>query len=608
MKILNEINEPTDIKKLSYEDLNVLADEIRSFIIENVSMNGGHLASNLGTVDLTIALLKVFDFNYDKIVFDVGHQAYTYKILTKRFKKFKELRKYKGLSGFPKRGESKFDFFDTGHSSNSISAALGLARARDLDNENYNVIALIGDGAMAGGEAFEGMNDLGNANTNMLIILNDNGESISTSVGGLAKTLNKIRINPKYLNFKEDIKTKFHSKNTIYLLKKLKNRFKKVILPTQTFETLGLKYFGPIDGHNIKEVTETLNKIKVIDGPIVLHVITKKGKGYLPAMMFPNIYHGVSKFDPEKIIEKNNNDYSTDFGQYLIKEAEENQKVVAICAAMKDGTGLTEFAKKYENRFFDVGLAEEHAVTLAAGLACANYRPVVAIYSTFLERAYDQILIDVCMQDLPVVFAIDRAGLVGNDGETHQGVFDISYLSHMPNIEILAPKNTSELKMMLHYAINNNHPTAIRYPKGTSNLTFASIPKIKKGQWEIIQKGQKIALIATGKMVEVAVQLGKEFPNIEIINACFIKPLDEKLLKQLSNENFQIITIEDNQVIGGLGNNILLYLNQINCACNIRILGYSDKFIKQGSIDELLTENNMNFTKISEIIKGYLNL
>ena len=427
MEILGKINEIGDIRKLTILSLEKLSKEVNEFIISSVAETGGHLASNLGTTDLTVALLKVFNFDKDKIVFDVGHQAYAYKILTGRKDDFKTLRKYQGLSGFPKRHESKYDFFDTGHSSNSISAALGMARARDLSKEKYQVIALIGDGAMTGGEAYEGLNDLGSSKTNMLVILNDNGESISSSVGGLAQKLAKIRINPTYLNIKKDIKKRFVAKEkTIFVLTKIKNKIKNIVLPPRLFENLGLKYFGPIDGHNIKELVETLTKIKKMNGPILLHVITKKGNGYLPAMTTPSIYHGVSSFDPEIGIESKVKDYSYYFGQTLIRKTEENNKIVAITAAMKDGTGLNEYAEKFPNNFFDVGIAEGHAVSMAAGLASNGYRPVVAIYSTFLQRAYDQILIDVCMQDLPVVFAIDRAGLVGSDGETHQGIFDIS--------------------------------------------------------------------------------------------------------------------------------------------------------------------------------------
>ena len=606
MEILGKIHEIGDIRKLTIPALEKLSKEVNEFIISSVAETGGHLASNLGTTDLTVALLKVFNFDKDKIVFDVGHQAYAYKILTGRKDDFKTLRKYQGLSGFPKRHESKYDFFDTGHSSNSISAALGMARARDLSKEKYQVIALIGDGAMTGGEAYEGLNDLGSSKTNMLVILNDNGESISSSVGGLAQKLAKIRINPTYLNIKKDIKKKFVAKEkTIFVLTKIKNKIKNIVLPPRLFENLGLKYFGPIDGHNIKELVETLTKIKKMNGPILLHVITKKGNGYLPAMTTPSSYHGVSSFDPEIGIESKGKDYSYYFGQTLIRKTDENNKIVAITAAMKGGTGLNEYAEKFPNNFFDVGIAEGHAVSMAAGLASNGYRPVVAIYSTFLQRAYDQILIDVCMQDLPVVFAIDRAGLVGSDGETHQGIFDISYLSHMPNMQIIAPKNIEELDVVFDYALNESHPVAIRYPRGKSTLKLKPISKLKKGKWEIIKKGEKVALIASGKMLELAYQISEKYPDLMLINANFIKPIDKSLLESLSKENYQIITLEDNEISGGLGSNILVYLNSIGYSKNIKIIGYDDKFISQGNIEELLFENNITIESISKIIDEF---
>ena len=606
MELLGKNKEIGDIRKLTIPSLEKLSKEVNEFIISSVSETGGHLASNLGTTDLIVALLKVFNFEKDKIVFDVGHQSYAYKILTGRKEEFKTLRKYNGLSGFPKRRESKYDFFDTGHSSNSISAALGIARARDLDKDKYHVIALIGDGAMTGGEAFEGLNDLGSSKTNMLVILNDNGESISSSVGGLAQKLEKIRINPTYLNLKKDIKKRFVTKEkTIFVLTKIKKKIRNIILPPRLFENFGLKYFGPIDGHNIKELVETLAKIKKMSGPILLHVITKKGNGYLPAMTEPSVYHGVSSFDPEVGIESKGKDYSYYFGQVLIKQTLKNKKIVAITAAMKDGTGLTEYAEKFPDNFFDVGIAEGHAVSMAAGLASNGYHPVVAIYSTFLQRAYDQILIDVCMQDLPVTLAIDRAGLVGADGETHQGIFDISYLSHMPNMQIIAPKNVEELEAVFEYALNESHPVAIRYPRGKSKLDLKPLAKLNKGKWETIKEGKKVALIATGKMLELAVKISEKYPDLMLINATFIKPIDKTLLKKLSIDNYQIITLEDNEINGGLGSNILLYLNSIGYKKNIKIIGYDDKFISQGSIDELLLENNITIKSVSKIVDEF---
>ena len=605
--MLDKINKIEDIRSLNIDDLKILSKEISNFILESVSKTGGHLASNLGVVDLTIALFKVFDFNKDKIVFDVGHQAYTYKLLTGRKNMFSSLRKYKGLSGFPKIEESKYDFFDTGHSSNSISAALGYAVSRDLNHENYNVIALIGDGSMTGGEAFEGLNNLGNLNTKMLVILNDNGESISSSVGGLAKKLNNIRINQKYINFKNDLKKKYKSK-TIFALRKIKNNIKNIIVPNKMFESFGVKYIGPINGHNMKELVETLSKIKNVDSPVLLHVITEKGHGYEFATKYPDLYHGVSSFDLNEKIKKNKKDYSYYLGQSLIELKNENDKIIAITAAMKDGTGLTEFANKYPDSFFDVGICEEHAISFASGIALNGYKPVVCIYSTFLQRAYDQILIDVCMQKLNVVLAIDRAGLVGEDGETHQGIFDLSYLSHMPNMEILAPKCVEDLKPCLNYALNASNPVAIRYPKGFYSSEEYALKRLKKGKWNVIQKGKNIAVLAVGKMFELAIKLKEEFNDIEIIEATFVKPLDYEILNHLAREEYNIITIEDNQIIGGFGSLVLMYLNKINYKKNIEIIGYNDKFIKQGKIDELMNENNITYEFLKEKILKLKNM
>ncbi len=605
--MLDDIKDIRDIQKLNITELKDLSKEINSFILESVSKTGGHLASNLGVTDLTVALFKVFDFNRDKIVFDVGHQSYAYKILTGRKDDFKTLRKYNGLSGFPKKEESKYDFFNTGHSSNSISAALGYAVTRDLNHDNYNVIALIGDGSMTGGEAFEGLNNLGSLNTKMLVILNDNGVSISNSVGGLAKKLNNIRINQKYINFKKDLKKKYKSK-TIFILRKVKNHLKNVILPNRMFESFGVKYIGPINGHNMKELVDTLTKIKNIDSPIILHVLTEKGHGYELATKYPNLYHGVSTFDIEEKIEKKNMDYSKAFGEALTELRKEDDKIVAITAAMKDGTGLTKFADTYPESFFDVGISEEHAVTFAGGIALNGYKPVVSIYSTFLERAYDQILIDICMQKLNVVFAIDRAGLVGEDGETHQGIFDISYLSHMPNMEIIAPKCVEELKPCLKYALNRPNPVAIRYPKGFYSCEEYALDSLKTGKWSIIQKGKKIALITTGKTFELALKIKEEFKDIEIINATFIKPLDTELLDKLIKDDYEIITVEDNQIIGGFGSLVLLYLNSKNYSKKLHILGYEDKFIKHGKVSELMDENNINYDYLKELISKLKNM
>lgn len=604
--MIGRINNVNDVKKLTLTELKKLSSEMQEFIIDNVSNTGGHLASNLGVIDLTIALVYTFNFDYDKIIFDVGHQTYPYKILTGRKSLFNTLRKYKGLSGFPKRSESKYDFFDTGHSSNSISAALGLALARDLEHEKFKVITLIGDGAMTGGEAFEGLNNLGYLKTDMLVILNDNGESISKSVGGLSQKLNKIRINTTYINIKKDIKNKYKDK-TVFVLKKIKNNLKKVILPNKLFDNLGLKYIGPIDGHNLKELIDTLKKVKALNEPVLLHVITKKGYGYLPAMETPNLYHGVSKFDKSSKITKNSNDYSSFFGNSLCDLAKKDPKIIAITAAMKDGTGLNTFAAEFKERFFDVGIAEPHAVSMAAGLALGGFKPIVAIYSTFLERAYDQMLIDVCMQELPVIFAIDRSGLVGADGETHQGIFDNSYLLHMPNIEVLAPKCVEELYYLLRYALTRKKSVAIKYPRGKNEYDFKPLKEITYGKWEIIKKGKKGAIISYGRMLNIIMPLAIEL-DLEIINATFLKPLDYKLLDKIINQGLKIITIEDNVKIGGFGSYVNLYFNEMKYKYDLKIIGYNDIFIKQGSIDELLEQNNMSLDKLKETIKEFLNI
>ena len=604
--MIERINNVNDVKKLTLTELKKLSSEMQEFIIDNVSNTGGHLASNLGVIDLTIALVYTFNFDYDKIIFDVGHQTYPYKILTGRKRLFNTLRKYKGLSGFPKRSESKYDFFDTGHSSNSISAALGLALARDLEHEKFKVITLIGDGAMTGGEAFEGLNNLGYLKTDMLVILNDNGESISKSVGGLSQKLNKIRINTTYINIKKDIKNKYKDK-TVFVLKKIKNNLKKVILPNKLFDNLGLKYIGPIDGHNLKELIDTLKKVKTLNDPVLLHVITKKGYGYLPAMETPNLYHGVSKFNKSSKITKNSNDYSSFFGNSLCDLAKKDPKIIAITAAMKDGTGLNTFAAEFKERFFDVGIAEPHAVSMAAGLALGGFKPIVAIYSTFLERAYDQMLIDVCMQELPVIFAIDRSGLVGADGETHQGIFDNSYLLHMPNIEVLAPKCVEELYYLLRYALTRKKPVAIKYPRGKNEYAFKPLKEITYGKWEIIKKGKKGAIISYGRMLNIIMPLAIEL-DLEIINATFLKPLDYKLLDKIINQGLKIITIEDNVKIGGFGSYVNLYFNEMKYKYDLKIIGYNDIFIKQGSIDELLEQNNMSLDKLKETIKEFLNI
>lgn len=618
--ILNEIKSPNDVKNLTIPEMYELSDEIRSFLIDSVSKTGGHLASNLGVVELTLSLFSEFDLEKDKIVWDVGHQTYIHKILTGRKDRFDKLRKYNGMSGFPKRNESKYDFFDTGHSSTSISAALGMARARDLKKEDSNVIAVIGDGALTGGMALEALNDLGFTKTKMIVILNDNQMSISTNVGGLSSYLNKIRIEPEYNRFKEGLNKKLKNtpsgKKLAKKLGKLKDSIKQLIVPSMLFEDMGIKYLGPIDGHNIEEMKKILSRAKNIDGPVIIHVATQKGKGYELAEKSPDRYHGVSPFNLEngEPINTARCNYSKVFGKALVEIAESDESVVAITAAMPDGTGLNDFRNKFKDRFFDVGIAEQHAVTLAAGMATYGLKPVFAVYSTFLQRAYDQVLHDVCIQNLPVVFAIDRAGIVGEDGETHQGIFDISYLTMIPNLTMLAPKCLDEVDIMLNWALKKGTPVAIRYPRGGDIIEgLKGCNRLEFGKWEVIDESQdsKIAIIATGKMTQHSI-LAKELLNKEgifpkVINATFIKPLDEGMLRQLVNDGYDIITVEDNIIHGGLGSSILLSLNEYGFKGKFKALGYNNKFIEQGDIAALYKDAKLDPKGIKEQVIKLLN-
>ncbi len=606
MSILNRIEKPDDIKKLTLEEQEKLAKEVRGFILKNVANTGGHLASNLGIVELTISLLNNFDFTKDKIVFDVGHQSYVYKVLTDRKKDFKTLRTYHGLSGFPKRNESKYDYFDTGHSSNSISACLGMARARDLKGEKYNIVSVIGDGAFTGGMVYEALNDLGYNQSKMLIILNDNQMSISENVGGLSNYLNKVRLTHSYNRFKHKMMKK-QGNAIVRLGKNIKNGFKQLIFKPMFFESLGVRYIGPIDGHNIKELNEVLSKIKDLEEPVVLHVLTNKGQGYLPALMHPDKFHAVSSFDIEtgESKSKKGRNYSGVFGDALVKLASEDEKIVAITAAMIEGTGLTKFRDMYPKRIFDVGITEGHAVTLAAGMATNGLKPVFPVYSTFLQRGFDQVVIDVCMQNLPVVFAIDRAGLVGNDGKTHQGAFDLSYLSLIPNIEIMAPKCLDDVEVMLRYAINANKPVAIRYPRGGDIMELPPIKECRSGEWEVVSEGEKVVIIATGKMVQYALkakELVSDKVNPEVVNAMFIKPFDTEYLKKIVDTADAILTLEDNSIKGGMGANVLMELNELGYKKKVKIMGIPDKFIDHGSVDELYKEEHIDVQSIKDTI------
>lgn len=610
-KLLESIKNPSDVKNLNNDELEELAREIREFMLENVSKTGGHVASNLGIVELTIALLRCFNFDEDKIVFDVGHQCYPYKILTGRREEFNTLRSYKGISGFPKREESKYDFFDSGHSSNSISVGLGLAKARDIQIKNYEVISVIGDGALTGGMAYEGLNDLGFSKTKMIVILNDNQMSISPNVGGMSEYLGKVRINKKYNNIKKHIHNHLEDKNgLVKLIRRVKNSIKSLFVQSMFFEDLGIRYIGPIDGHNINEMVEVLDKVKELDEPVVIHVVTKKGKGYEPAEEHPNKFHGIAKFDVNtgEVIKRNDKiTYSKAFGEAINNIAKKDNSVVAITAAMTEGTGLEKFSREFPNRFFDVGIAEQHAVSFAAGLALDGLSPVFAVYSTFLQRGFDQIIHDVCMQNLPVVFMLDRAGVVGNDGETHQGVFDLSYLSMIPNLTILAPKCTEEVEPMLKYAISLKKPVAIRYPRGTDTISLKPAQKIEAGKWEIVSGGEKLAFVATGRMVQRAVLAKQELTkfniNPMIVNALSIKPVDTRIIKRLVREKYNIITLEDNVAIGGFGSLMLKSLNNVAYKGKFRSMAFRDRFIPHGDVETLMKNEKMDVDEIVYLSK-----
>ena len=613
MKYLDKINLPEDLRKLNINELKSLSSELREYIIDSVSKTGGHLASNLGVVELTIALHFSLNTPDDKIVWDVGHQSYIHKILTGRKSLMPTLRQLNGLSGFPKRAESIYDAFDTGHSSTSISAAIGMARARDLKNENYEVVAVIGDGALTGGMAFEALNDVGRSSTKLIIVLNDNEMSISKNVGGLSHYLREVRTDARYLSTKKDIEKLLNElpvggRTIKSFLKRAKDGIKKMVVPGMLFEELGLTYMGPIDGHNIEDLLNAFKIAKNIDGPLIMHVITKKGKGYKYAEQRPNEFHGVSAFDVvtgEDLKKSNVPSYSTVFGNKLCEIAEKNENVVAITAAMTDGTGLTNFALKYPNRIFDAGIAEQHAVTMAAGLAVNGITPVVALYSSFLQRAYDQIIHDVALQNLHVVFAVDRAGLVGNDGETHQGVFDEGFLSQIPNMTILSPCDYIEFENMIEFAINEiNGPVALRYPRGSSNVNINnSNIKIEKGKGVIVEKGNDITIIASGNMVDTALKTKEILKgnniDAEVINLRFIKPLDENLILESVNKTKKAVIIDEACCFGAA----LMIKNIIPSNVHVMLKTLPDNFIKHGSVNELLKENKLDPQTIANDIK-----
>ena len=598
--LLEQIKGPESLKELSPEEILALAEEIREFLIDHISRTGGHLASNLGVVELTIALHLALDLPKDKIIWDVGHQSYTHKLLTGRQDGFDTLRQFGGMSGFPKRKESDYDCFDTGHSSTSISAGLGMVLARNLKEGEETIVSVIGDGALTGGMAYEAMNNAARLKTNFLIVLNDNEMSISENIGGISRYLSGIRTAAPYTDFKDGVEKTLSrlpvlGDPMIRQLRKTKSGIKQLVIPGMMFENMGLTYLGPLDGHNIGEMVRTFKEAKRYPGAVLIHVKTKKGKGYEPAEKNPARFHGVEPFDretgkPRK--EKTLPAYTDVFSYGLCKIAEKDPKVVAVTAAMPEGTGLKKFKRKFPERFFDVGIAEEHGVTFAAGMAAGGLKPVVAVYSSFLQRAYDQILHDVCIQNQPVVFAVDRAGLVGADGETHQGIFDLSYLSSIPNMTVMAPKNQQELLDMLEYAIAFGGPIAIRYPRGTAYQglkEFRSAISLGKGEW--IYRGSRIALLAVGSMVETAVSVKKLLKQhgieASVINARFVKPFDTELLSNLSSSHELVVTMEENVKRGGFGEAVAAWLEENRSDLRQISFCLPDDYIEHGSVEEL---------------------
>lgn len=651
MKILDTVNFPKDLKKLNKIEKIKLAQELRELVIETVSNTGGHLASNLGVVELTIALHSSFDTPKDKIVWDVGHQTYIHKILTGRKEKISTLRSFDGLAGFPKTTESEYDSFNTGHSSTSISAALGLARARDIKKENNYVIAVIGDGALTGGMALEALNDAGCSKTNLIVVLNDNEMSIAKNVGGISNFLIRVRTRKLYNKSNRYIKNAVShipklGNVIIKCVRKIKYGIKQLIIPNMFFEDLGFKYLGPVDGNSIEDMEEIFKKAKDLEGPILIHAITKKGKGYKPAEENPDKFHSTSAFEIEtgRTKKEKKDDYSKVFGKSLVNLAKKDKRIVAVTAAMKDGTGLAEFAKEFPDRFFDAGIAEQHALTMAAGMAINGLKPVISIYSSFYQRGYDQIIHDICMQKLPVVMCVDRAGIVGNDGETHQGLLDMAFFKLIPNLTIMAPKDFKELEQMLEFAVELNTPVVIRYPRGGEDkYKFETHEDIELGKSEIIRKIEIISeeksvnlnskntqnnvekeeiayknnkkyvtIIAIGNMVakaiKVAEELNKKNIEAEVINSRFFKPLDKDKILESINKTRKCFTIEDGTIVGGLGTSIkeLIVENNI-VGTKVKAFAYPDKFIEHGSIDKLEEKYGMDIQSICSYIEAELS-
>lgn len=620
--VMDKIKEANDIKKLDKAQLPILAQEIRDFLIQKISENGGHLASNLGTVELTMALHLVFQLPQDKIIWDVGHQSYTHKILTGRREGFEQLRKYGGMSGFPKRKESSCDCFDTGHSSTSISAGLGYAEAREITAGSYKVVSVIGDGAMTGGMAYEALNNASRLKTNFIIVLNDNNMSISENVGGLSRHLGNLRTADAYQGLKEGVTNSLNKipvvgDRIVTRIRRTKSGIKQLFIPGMLFENMGITYLGPIDGHDIGVMTRTLREASKVNGAVLVHVLTKKGKGYAPAERHPARFHGAEPFAVDTglpLKRRTVANYTDIFSTVMRKLGERDEKVVAITAAMKDGTGLKRFHNIFPERFFDVGIAEGHAVTFAAGLAAAGLKPVVAVYSSFLQRAYDQILHDVCIQDLPVVFAIDRAGLVGSDGETHQGIFDLSYLSTIPNMSVLAPKNKWELSDMLKFSVDFGHPIAIRYPRGKAYDGLKEFrEEITYGKSEVIYQEQEIVLLAVGSMVETAAQVYGLLKSMgyfcSLVNVRFVKPQDTELLDSLLEKHDFLVTLEENAESGGFGEHVVQYFNNKDAEHMPRIqnIALPDVYVEHGNVEILKRELGVDAESIvKRIVADYV--
>lgn len=620
--LLEKIQKENDIKQLKPEELEKLAEEIRQFLVEKISVTGGHLASNLGVVELTMALHLAFELPQDKMIWDVGHQSYTHKILTGRRAGFDDLRKYGGMSGFPKRKESECDAFDTGHSSTSISAGLGYVAARDIKGEEHSVIYIIGDGAMTGGMAYEALNNASRLKSNFIIVLNDNNMSISENVGGMSRYLNGLRTAEAYTGLKKGVedtlmKIPVQGEKILYQMKKTKSGLKQLFVPGMFFEDMGITYLGPVDGHDIRKLYKTFQEAKRVDHAVLVHVLTKKGKGYVPAEENPSRFHGIVPFDIEtgEAKEKSSKDSYTDiFSKVFCDIAKQNDAVVGITAAMADGTGLARFARMFPDRFFDVGIAEEHALTFAAGLAAGGLKPVVAVYSSFLQRAFDQTIHDVCLQNLPVMIAVDRAGLVGSDGETHQGLFDLSFLNMIPNMTILSPKNRWEMADMVRFCADFQYPVALRYPRGAAyeGLSAFRTP-IVYGKSEILYEEEDIAVIFVGHMAELAVQVRDRLKEIgyhcSLINARFVKPLDTEMLEALTKDHRLFVTIEENVLSGGFGEQVLHYVSRAKLDVGVRCIGIPDDYVEHGNVDLLRREVGLDAeTIVKQIIADYVTI